>query len=628
MNPGRLLSVVLVLGATYAQAQHSTTNADSTNHLNEVLVKENRIQLPFSQQNRNLWIIDQEKIKILPVRSVAELLSFVSGVDVRQRGPGGTQADIGMDGGTFDETLVLLNGVKVSDPQTGHNMMNLPVSLDDIDHIEVLRGSASRIYGLNAITGAINIITRSPVKTGLSANVFAGSSFKKAEESGKTYANYGIRVTGDLALKSSTHLFSAGQEASNGYRYNTAFDNQKLYYQGKFKLGATDRLDVMAGYIHNNFGANAFYSAPGDKEAEETVKTTLASIAYTTNITPNWTLSPRVSYRYNIDNYLYIKQTPNQFHNHHETGVLDAELNSTVQTSVGTFGVGFEARFEDIKSSNLGKRNRSNGGFYGEYKVSPIPRLLINLGSYLNHNSDYGWQAFPGIDAGYNFYGNWKAYVNLGTGQRLPTYTDLYYKGPTNIGNDQLQSEKSKYAEGGFKYNGEQLTLNASYFTRRISNFIDWVKATQTDPWQPQNFSEITTHGFTISTDYRVKGLAENNLVNSLRLGASYTNLDPSFKTTLSNANISRYALESLRNQLSGTATAGFYNLIDVTLTARYCERINYKSYTVLDARLNFKQKNYNVYVDGANLLDVRYIESGAVPMPGSWFTLGVRTSI
>jgi vitamin B12 transporter len=626
MNFHKFLCLGLVFGAFSAKAQSLKT--DSTTHLNEVLVNENRIKIPFSQQNRNLTIIDQAKIKSLPVRSVAELLSYVSGVDVRQRGPAGSQADISMDGGTFDETLVLLNGVKVSDPQTGHNMMNLPISIDDIDHIEVLRGSASRIYGLNAITGAINIVTRNVVKTGVTANVFAGSSLKKDELSGDTYANYGIRVSGDLALKSSNHLFSVGQEASNGYRYNTAFNNQKLYYQGRINTKGTDHLDLMAGYIHNNFGANAFYAAPGDKEAEETVKTTLASVSYTTNITPNWTLTPRVSYRYNIDDYLYIKQTPNQFHNHHETGVLDAEINNTFETKIGTFGLGFEGRFEDINSSNLGKRNRNNGGFYGEYKFRPIERLSINLGSYLNYNSDYGWQAFPGIDAGYTIIGNWKAFVNLGTGQRLPTYTDLYYKGPTNIGNDQLQAEKSKFAEGGLKYSDEQLTFNASYFSRKITNFIDWVKAQQTDPWMPQNFSDVTTNGFTISADYRVKGLTENQGLNSLRVGASYTNLDPSYKTTIANANFSRYALESLRNQMSGTLNAGIYNMFDLTLTARYCERINYKSYTVMDARINFKQKHYSIYADGANLFDVQYIESGAVPMPGTWLTLGIKAGI
>ena len=615
----------LLLGTySYLQAQQR----DTTNNLNEVIVKENRLQIPFSQQNRNITIIDQQKIKTLPARSISELLSYVSGIDVRQRGPGGAQADISMDGGTFDETLVLLNGVKVSDPQTGHNMMNLPISIDDIDHIEVLRGSASRIYGLNALTGAINIVTRNAQTTGLSANLFAGSSFKKSEVSGHTYANSGLRATGTLALKSSNHLFSAGQESGNGYRYNTAFNNQKLYYQGTIQTGKDDHLDVSAGYIHNNYGANGYYSAPGDKESEETVNTLLASIGYRTKVTSAWTILPRLSYRNNMDDYLYIKQTPDKFHNHHRTEVFNLELNNTFVTKIGTFGLGLEGRTEHINSTNLGKRDRKNAGIYGEYKFEPIDRLLINAGVYTNYNSDYGWQAFPGIDAGYNLSGNWKIYVNLGTGQRLPTYTDLYYKGPTNIGNEFLQPENSAFAEGGLKYNTERLTVNASYFRRRISNFIDWVKAIQTDPWQPQNFSTVHTKGITLSGDYSVKNGDSKELISALRLGASYTNLDPSFKKTIDNANFSRYAIESLKNQLSGTLNTAFYNLVDLTLTARYCERISYKDYTVMDARLSFKQKRCNIYADGANLFNVQYIEAGAVPMPGRWLTLGIKAGL
>jgi len=617
----------LTIPALAQQENKIQSNKDTINNLNEVMVKENRLKLPFSKQNRNIWIIDSEKIKSLPARSVSELLSYVSGVDVRQRGPGGTQADISMDGGTFDETLVLINGIKVSDPQTGHNMMNLPITMEDIDHIEVLRGSASRIYGINALTGAINIVTRSPQKTGVSANLFSGSSFKKDEVSGNTYANYGIHASGTLVQNGASHLLSVAQEAGNGYRYNTAFNNQKVYYQGKLPVGKTDVLDLLAGYTHNNFGANGYYSAPGDKESEETVKTALASVSYTTKLSDKWTMVPRISYRNNVDDYLYIKQTPDKFHNHHQTNVFDAELNNTVQTSIGTFGLGLEARTENINSTNLGKRDRRNAGIFGEYKFEPIERLLINAGAYVNYNSDYGWQAFPGLDAGYNFYGNWRVFANLGTGQRLPTYTDLYYKGPTNIGNDQLQPEKSKYAEGGIKFNDEKLALNASYFIRRIDNFIDWVKAQQTDPWQPQNFSQVNTKGFTLSADYTLKTM-ETDVLSRFRLGASYTNLDPSFKTTLATANFSRYALESLRNQLSGTLNAEFYNLFAVTLTARYNQRINYKDYTVMDTRITFKQKHYSIYADGANLFNVQYIEAGAVPMPGSWFTLGIKAGI
>lgn len=621
--------LVLICFATAAKAQDTTItplNNDAVNRLNEVLIKENRIQLPFSQQNRNIWIIDQEKIKSLPARSVSELLSYVSGVDVRQRGPGGAQADISMDGGTFDQTLVLLNGVKVSDPQTGHNMMNLPITLGDIDHIEVLRGSASRIYGINALTGAINIVTRTAQKTGVSAQLFSGSSFKQDEVSGDTYANYGIQASGSVVHKNGIHSLSIAQEAGNGYRYNTAFNNQKVFYQGQIPGGKGDHIDLMAGYTHNNFGANAFYAAPGDKESEETVSTLLASVAYTRKLSANWQITPRISYRNNVDDYLYIKQSPDKFHNHHQTNVIDAELNNTIQTKIGMFGLGLEARTEQINSTNLGKRNRTNTGVFGEYKFEPINRLLVNIGAYVNYNSDYGWQAFPGIDAGYNFYGDWRLFANLGTGQRLPTYTDLYYKGPTNIGNDLLQPEKSTYAEGGLKYNKEGLVFNASYFTRRITNFIDWVKATQGEPWKPENFSDVNTKGFTISGDYQVK--KNSDLFSSLRLGASYTHLDPSFKTTLAAANFSRYALESLRNQLSGTVNAEFSSFFAITLTARYNERINYKSYTVLDTRLAFKQRNYSIYADGANLFNVQYIEAGAVPMPGSWFTLGIKAGI
>lgn len=614
--------VTLCLSAGYAAAQ-----SDTTNNLNEVMVRENRLKLPFSKQNRNIWIIDNQQIKNLPSRSISELLSYVTGVDVRQRGPGGVQADISIDGGTFDQTLVLINGVKVSDPQTGHNMMNLPISVDDIDHIEVLRGSASRIYGTNALTGAINIVTKAVTRTGVSANVFTGSSFKKDEVSGDTYANYGVRATGTLALKESSHLFSAGQEAGNGYRYNTAFNNQKFFYEGKVNVGKTDQLDITGGYIHNKFGANGYYSSPGDKEAEETVKTAIAAVAYKTQLTSFWSLMPRLSYRNNVDDYLYIKQTPDKFHNHHVTQVLSAELNNSFQTGIGEFGLGLETRKEKINSTNLGKRNRDNAGIYGEYKFDLVKNLLVNAGSYVNYNSDYGWQAFPGIDAGYNFYGNWKVFVNVGTGQRLPTFTDLYYKGPTNIGNDQLQPEKSRYAEGGIKYNSTHFVLNASLFKRRITNFIDWVKDKTTDPWQPKNFSELNTMGYTLSADYNT-GVLENSAFNSLRFGLAYTYLNPKVKTTLPEANISRYAVESLKNQLTATVNAEFLKVMALTVTARYCERISYKDYTVMDARLTYKLKRSSIYADASNIFDVNFIQAGAVPMPGVWATLGYKIAL
>src|SRR5699024_3897839 len=137
----------------------------------------------------------------MPVRSVSELLGYVAGVDVRRRGAQGAQVDIGLHGGTFDQTLVLLNGIKVIDPQTGHNMMNLPVSLADIKRIEILKGPAASVYGVNAMNGAINIITRQPDKSGGMVHTYTGSSFEQNAVSQKLYTNLGFDATASFSSK-------------------------------------------------------------------------------------------------------------------------------------------------------------------------------------------------------------------------------------------------------------------------------------------------------------------------------------------------------------------------------------------------------------------------------------------
>lgn len=612
----------LLLLPSLALAQ--TTDTTKTLPLGEVVIQENRIQLPFSQQNRNIQILDQSLIRTLPVRSVNELLSFVSGVDVRQRGPQGVQTDMAIDGGTFDQTLVLLNGVKVSDPQTGHNMMNLPITPDVIDRIEILRGSAARIYGINALTGAINIVTKEAFSTGLEGHLFSGSSFREDDTSGETFSSYGIRATGTLNVNSSGHVMSLSREAGNGHRYNTAFKNNRAFYQGRFVTGNDNEMQVMAGFVDNNFGANGYYAAPGDKESQELVQTGIASVSYRAQVTDAWSITPRLSYRYNDDDYRYIRTDLSRFRNQHQTHVLSTEINNTLSTSIGMFGLGIEGRSERINSTNLGKRERTNFGLFGEYKFDQVEKLMVNVGTYLNYNSDFGWQLFPGFDAGYTFAEHWKIFTNVGTGQRLPTYTDLYYSGPTNIGNAGLTAENAFFSEAGLRYSSSRATVTASYFFRRVDDFIDWVKDTALDPWQPQNFQQLNTRGYTLSADYRF--LQRNAVKPALLARISYTYLDPSRETDANK--ISRYAVESLRNQLTGNLSLGMPNGLSLTLGARYAKRITYKDYTTVDARLAFERSRYNVYVDSANLTDAQYVEAGAVPMPGRWYTLGMRFRI
>lgn len=600
------------------------SNAQTINStMDSIVIRENRIKEPYSKQNRNIQIIDSKQIKELPVKTMNELLSYVAGVDLRQRGPVSTQADISIDGSTFDQVLVLVNGVKMSDPQTGHHMLNLPIPISSIDHIEIVRGPAARTYGVNALAGAVNIITKVPVNNEVFAQAYSGSSFQQDTATGKTYIGWGVQASAGLAGKNQSHLLSVAHDEGNGYRYNTGYNAYRVFYQNQLRINDKNSIEAMGGYINNAFGANAYYAAPVDAESEETVQTGTGSIKYNYKPTDKITISPRVSYRYNKDDYIFVRQNPSLYHNIHETNVVTAEIQSSIRLKKGVLGAGVEYRMAHINSTNLGKRQRNNLGIFTEYKHYFSDKVNAGAGIYVNKNTDYDWEVFPGVDAGYRFLPDWKVFVNATMGQRLPTYTDLYYKGPTNIGNANLKPEYAKYAEGGLQYDNPVLFAQASYFYRQATDFIDWVRGVNTDPWQPQNFQRINTQGITLQAVYKLSNHIELPKGYNITLNANYTYLNP--VVVIPAAGISKYAVEALKHQATVTLRSELFGHLQVNLAYRYLYRINANDYTVLDARLGYKIKDFLVYADLNNLLDTQYKEISAVPMPGRWFTLGVR---
>jgi len=616
-----LIYLFLISCSLFAQSEADDTS--KIHSLSEIIIEQGRLQIPFSKQNRNVTIIDQEVIKTLPVKSINEILTYVAGVDMRQRGPWGVQSDVSIDGGTFDQTLVLLNGIKITDPQTGHNMMQIPVNPDAIERIEILKGAAARIYGINALNGAINIITKKPGGNSLIVHSYAGTSFKKDTSNRKLFGGYGVEVTANLSGKKTSHLLSISHAQSSGYRYNTGFQNEKIFYENNIRLGKNNTLNFLSGFTYNDFGANGFYAAPKDVESKEKVQVAVAGVSATFPVNKFWTVRPRISYRYSHDDYIFIRQKPEYYHNRHATNVLDAEINNTFYTGIGNFGLGAEVASEAINSNSLGKHERINSGFFAEYSFNKINNFLLNVGAYTNYNSDFGWQFLPGLDVGYTVMKNVRVFANAGTGQRLPTYTDLYYKGPVNIGNDNLKPEHSVHTEAGIKYNTTSLNASVSYFHRNTTDFIDWVKDAINQPWQPQNFSEIKAKGLSIMTDYRLPDAGSFKIL----MGLSYTWLHLQKANSDKTNKISQYALENLRNQLAARVNVGF-NKFECTLTGKYQQRVNSKSYTLLDARFAFSGKRYKIYSDLNNITNVTYIDAGAVPMVGRWVTVGAKWRI
>ena len=618
-----LIPFAISLQANYSNAQ--IYQVDSNSHqLNDVIISENRLKIPFGSQNRNITILDKEQIDALPVQSLNELLTYITGVDVRQRGPFGSQADISIDGGTFEQVTVLVNGIKMNDPQTGHNTMNIPIPVNAIDRIEVLRGASARIYGVNSLTGAINIITTQPNRTGAEVQVNGGTNFIKNEENdSKNYYSQGVHLMGSYADEIQNHLVAGSSQNSTGHRYNTAFKNQKIFYQGNMNIDPRNNITVMGGYVYNNFGSNGFYAAPIDKESLEITETAIGSISYKSQLNERLSISPQVSYRYSYDDYRFYRDDLSKSRNQHYVHSFSPEINANYQTSYGEFGAGLEGRFEKINSSNLGNNKRDNLGAYAEFRTEEIENIQISAGAYVNYNSAFGWRVYPGLDVGYSLSDDWKVYVNTGTGQRLPSFTDLHYDTPGNMGNENLLPENAWYAEGGIKYNTGNLTMNASYFYREIDNFIDWVRNDAQDPWNSQNFLKNNVKGLSFNADYRLKRSEDWSILT----GIGYTYLDANVKQKNNLYTFSKYGLENLKHQATAKLLVA-YKSFHFTATERFQERLAKKSYFLTDARIAYGFQRYNLFVDASNLFNTEYIEIAMAPMPGRWYNIGLKLAL
>jgi vitamin B12 transporter len=615
----RTLLPILILTSVVALAQE--TKQDTTK-LNEIIISENRLQTPFSKQARNIQLITKDQIAQLPVKSINEVLSYIAGVDVRQRGPFGTQADISIDGGSFEQTLILLNGVKISDVQTAHHSMNIPVPLSAIERIEVLKGPAARIYGINALTGAINIVTKTAKQSSIDVNLQAGSSFedKALGDGSGIYGGASAQLALNMAGKNGQHLVGFGVTDYNGQSYNSSTYDHKFFYQGNIDFDEKNKLNLMGGYLHNAFGASGYYAAPGDKEAFEIVETALFAVGSSHQLSNSFSIRPRISARHNWDDYRYFRNDLTRARSLHKTAVWSAEINSTLHSTIGDFGFGIESRSENIESTNIGDRERYNHGAYMEYKTEAVKNLLLNVGTYVNYNTDYGWQAFPGIDVAYLFTPKWKLAFNVGSSQRIPSFTDLYLnQRPGNIGNPDLRSENAWQYELSLQYKYEGLQVQGGYFYRNISNFIDWIRNSSAVPYQPQNFGNNKVQGLNIGLGHTVNF----NSKSSLKYDLSYNYLHAGEMDYATNVT-SKYVVENLKHQALMRLVYAYTDW-QFTLGNRWIERALKNPYLITDLRLQYGKQQWNVYTEVTNLFNKDYLEVAAVPLPKRWFAIGAN---
>jgi iron complex outermembrane receptor protein len=637
---GVLLAVyTTVAHPEYVFGQADTSRVNMKVDLDEVEVSAQRAPVAFPQVARMVSVIGKDEIEAAPVQSIQELLEYALSVDVRQRGSNGVQADISVRGGSFDQTLILLNGINISDPQTGHHSLDLPVSIKNIDRIEILEGPAARVFGPNAFSGVINIITTPEDDPGVKADV-SGGQHKLTD------------LNGSVHLKSGklSQFAAVSRHSSAGYIDNTDFKIWNAFYESKLKT-KPGSFDFQIGRTNKDFGANSFYTAIYPNQFEAT-KTTFASLKFESGKKIH--LTPSVYWRRHQDRFELFRDHPASWytgHNYHLTDVFGSSLNAWFASRLGKTALGAEIRSENIWSNVLGNPlaepvsvpresgqyftksySRTTVSYFAEHSVY-LDKWTFSAGAMANRISDLGlgWNIYPGVDASYLIAGNLKIYGSYGQSLRMPTFTDLFYNGPTNVGNPNLKPEKATNFEGGLKYNQPGFTGSADLYYRKGKDLIDWIRQNESDKWHTQNLTRINTTGIEFSSIIYPEKLW-NRPFPLIRIGLNYSYTELNKGT---NNFFSYYVLDNLKHKLDFDVTHKMGRRLTGSWRVSYQERNGmrtnaeaYKPFWLVNTKISWKVNAAEIYAMASNLFNTTYYDLGPVEQPGRWISIGMSFSM
>ena len=649
---GLLLLSLLVFASLNVTAQDIDTVL-----LKEIEIKSERLSIKESQSLQSIQLVNKHNLSNTSDNEVSSSLKQLSLVDIRQRSFSRSQSDLSTRGGSFDQTMVLLNGINLSDPQTGHHNLNIPITNNVLSGIEVVYGPASRIFGANAFTGAVNFITRIPDENAFSFDISYAS-----------FNTMNISVHSDLVLGKFKQSFSADYGQSDGFTDNTDYKTINLYHETNIDLKLF-KAKTMIGFMDKGFGSQSFYT-PAFPNQYEKIKTGFAALKLTGGNNLRWDY--KLYYRglkdqfqlfregagyYANTNGLWINNTQSDTitwysgHNNHFTSVLGSGLDFSGKWIAGETSIGIDYRYEQIFSNVLGldldeialdlytkSDLRQNVSVFANHAYY-YKDLLVNIGGMAFWNQKYDWNYYYGADFGYYITKELLLKVGLNKSLRLPTFTDLYYQGPSNIGNPNLVPESALSLESGVRYyikNYSYFSLNV--FARNGKDIISWVRASDSDIWKTENLTELNTLGIEFTSMYR--DFNKTFFLNSVSLSYAYIYQDKS-ATGLD----SKYTLDHLKHKMILNANHkvlknisaawslnvfernGEFMLYDRELLS-YAEPVEYDLTALLNLKITADFKKLIVYTSIYNITNADYFDIGNVPTPGISVMFGLKLNL
>jgi iron complex outermembrane receptor protein len=629
------LTIVLFSILKFSFSQDSTAF-----ELSELSVTANIINTEIKNTGRNITVIDPKMIEASPVKTLEGVLQYALNVDVRSRSAFGVQADISIRGGHYDQTLILVDGIKVNDPQTGHHSLNIPVPFSMIDRIEILQGGTSRVFGPSAFSGVINIITKKINKNSLAANVGLGSCGSK---------NAGLST--GLVFGQNTASISLEHMDSDGYISNTAFKKQTISATLS-RIYGNGSLDVNFGAMANQFGAANFYHPKFYKQYEE-VDSRLVNVAWMHKFSRKLSGILMVNQRthhdlYDFDDYLGSRKFSSV--NFHKTSVLDAEWKFKLDNKLGQTAFGAEYRQEKVLSNRLGdnlsdpqvvdaelypnvfynkSKIRDNLSFFGEHQKR-WKKYSLSAGTLVNYNSQFGLAFYPGIDLSYFSSKNSTFYASVNRSLRYPTFTELYLNTSTVKADPNLKPEKAMSFELGHKYHSRIYASVVSVFYRKTTDAIDKVKRPDLAVPTMENIDDINMLGIEVSQNILLEDYVK--LLKKITFNYAFLKADRNEQGFQS-----FYTLNYLKHKFSAGVFLQPIKNASVAIWYTHKNRagnyqwdtasplLAYPKVNLVDIRFSQQLGKITFFVDVNNVFDKTYFEHGFVQLPGRWITAGIK---
>jgi outer membrane cobalamin receptor len=520
---------------------------------------------------------------------VEDYLRTDASVFIEQRGAGGSQADISLRGTSFEQTLVLLNGLRIDDAETSHNNLDIPVPLGAIHSIDVLHGAGSTLYGSDAIGGVVDFVTAEPTSNSLLLRAGGGS-----------YATNEQEAIGSLLGKRWAETIAGQRDASSGFMFDRDYRDEEASSEswGKTRLGVTD---ILLAADDRAFGANQFY---GNYPSWERTKGWFASI--------DQSLGERTQaafgYRRHTDEYVLIRSNPAFYENNHIDISWEGALrrNDRLGKHVNLF-YGLQGDGDGIHSNNLGVHARNWGSGYLDAETQ-WGRASLSVGLRQEIISGGYYVTSPMLAAGYHLTTKLKLRAEAGYGFRLPTYLDLYYSDPTTIGNPDLKPESAWNFEGGIDwFPTSRVYVSSTLFYSRQHDAIDYVRTNASEPWMATNLSGLHFTGWENSAVWQPD---QQN-----RLRASWTLLAGAQQAL--HGLQSEYVFNYPVNNASLDGMHLWKNGLGINTRIGVTERYQQSPYAVWDVSLARERGALRPYARVTNLTNTGYQEVLGVQMPG-----------